>query len=137
MSDKKCCIVFNEAREHTLTAGPKDILRLIPGKNIVSMAVVDKVSKGNKEYQTMIDNGMLEVLPSEAVRTDPETGNGAVDITQLSGKEVKDLVSSEVSLDTLQEYLATEEQHGNRENVKGVIQKQIDVIQAAEAAEKE
>lgn len=137
MSDKKCVIVFNEAREHTLSAGPGVSLRLIPGKNTCLLSEVEKVAEGNKSFQNMMDEGVIEVLDDVAIKTDA-AGNIEVDITKVSVKEAKSIIEAEADLDVLAKYMNQETEAGDTEGRPGVV-KAIDaqieeLVKAEEAA---
>ena len=140
MSDKKCCVIFNEEREHTLTAGPGVSVRLIPGRNIVSVDTIEKVSEKNQTFKNLVDEGVIEILPEEAVKTDAATGNDEINVSVLSAKEVKTLVEAEFDIDVLNGYKAQETQDGEtdgRPSVMKAIDAQIEALEKAAEAEEE
>jgi len=120
MSDKKCVIVFNEAREHTLSAGPGVSLRLIPGKNTCLLADVEKVAEGNKSFKNMMDDGVIEVLDDVVITTDA-AGNIVVDVSKMSVKEAKSVIEAEADLDVLANYMNQETEAGNADGRPGVV----------------
>lgn len=134
---ENCVIVFNGVREHTLTADRATSMRLVPGKNIVSIDTMKKVRKGNEQFKSLEEEGELKVLPFDAVDTDPETGKTGVEVSKLSVAEVKQLIDGEIDIDVLQGYLDEEMKSNAPEGRPTAVKAIKDQMQALEDAAKE
>lgn len=124
-------LYLDEARQHTLSAGPTHLLRLLPGRNVVNEELYETVlNSGSKEkpsrLQEMIETGTV-VVHGESL-----------DITKMKVKKIIDIIELETTVEALEDLLTQEiEQKKPRQSVVDAIETKIDVITQAEAAAKE
>lgn len=124
-------LIYNGARQHTVSVDRKTNVRLIPGKNVVEAAALEKLmdkKSGSPGFKGLIDDGEVEVLGDSVMNPD----SGDLDITKMSAKEAKALVGAEPNLDALNGYLSTEEAGENRPSVVKAINEAISAIKAAD-----
>ncbi len=118
---------LNEARQHTLSAGPKHLLRLVPGRNVVEDDIYDAVLKGGKKEEktqlaSMIEDGVVVVH------------GDTLNITKMKIKEAISIVEMEADIDGLEDLMAQEDSLDKpRKKVVDAINVKIDAILAAEA----
>jgi len=119
---------LNEARQHTLSAGPKHLLRLVPGRNIVDDKIFDAVFNGGEKEKTTRLQSMIE---DGTVVVHGET----LDITKMKIKDAVALVEMETTIDGLEDLMGQEDaQKEPRKKVVKAIEIKIDAMLAAEAA---
>ncbi len=119
---------LNEARQHTLSAGPKHLLRLVPGRNIVDDKIFDAVFNGSEKEKTTRLQSMIE---DGTVVVHGET----LDITKMKIKHEVALVEMETTIDGLEDLMGQEDaQKEPRKKVVKAIEIKIDAMLAAEAA---
>lgn len=124
-------LIYNGARQHTVSVDRKTNVRLIPGKNVVEAAILDKLmdkKAGSPGFKGLVDDGEIEILDDSVVNPD----SGDLDITKMSAKEAKALIDAEPNMDTLNNYLSAEEAGENRPSVVKAINEAISGIKAAD-----
>lgn len=124
-------LIYNGARQHTVSVDRKTNVRLIPGKNIVEAATLEKLmdkKSGSPGFKGLVDDGEVEVLDDKVMNPD----SGDLDITKMSAKEAKALVDAEPNLDALNNYLKAEEAGESRPSVIKAINEAISGIKAAD-----
>ncbi|MDY6980934.1 MAG: hypothetical protein SV201_13730 [Pseudomonadota bacterium] len=124
-------LIYNGARQHTVSVDRKTNVRLIPGKNIVEAKALEKLmdkKAGSPGFKGLVDDGEVEVLDDTVMNPD----SGDLDITKMSAKEAKALVDAEPNLDALGNYLKAEEAGDNRPSVVKAINEAISGIKAAD-----
>lgn len=113
---------LNEARQHTLSAGPKHLLRLVPGRNVVDDELFEAVLAGGKKekvsrLQEMIDAGIVKVHGE------------SLDITKMKAEEAIDVVELETTVEGLEDLLTQEESNKKpRKSVVEAIEAKLDSI---------
>ena len=121
-------LYLDEARQHTLSAGPTHLMRLVPGRNVVEDDVFDAVlnspgkgpdgKNGQSMLQTMIDNGTVKVAGE------------TVDISKMKVPEALDLIELEATEDGLNDLLSQENSQAKpRKTIVEAIEGQLDRIQ--------
>lgn len=119
-------LYLDEARQHTLSAGPKNMIRLVPGRNVVEDEDFEAVmSAGTKEapsrLKSMIDDGLIRVVGE------------SVNIANVSAKEALDIIELEVSTSGLQDLLDQENSaKKTRKTLVKAIEDRIEAIKNAE-----
>lgn len=124
-------LIYNGARQHTVSVDRKTNVRLIPGKNVVEAAVMDKLTDkktGSPGFKGLVEDGEVEILGDSVMNPD----SGDIEITKMSAKEAKALVGAEPNLDALSDYLSAEEAGENRPSVVKAITEAMDAIKAAD-----
>jgi len=124
-------LIYNGARQHTVSVDRKTNVRLIPGKNIVEAKTLEKLmdkKAGSPGFKGLVDDGEVEVLDDTVMNPD----SGDLDITKMSAKEAKALVDAEPNLDALNNYLKAEEAGESRPSVVKAINEAISGIKAAD-----
>lgn len=124
-------LIYNGARQHTVSVDRKTNVRLIPGKNVVEASVMDKLmdkKTGSPGFKGLVEEGEVEVLDDSVMNPD----SGDIDITKMGAKEAKALVGAEPNLDALNNYLSAEEAGENRPSVVKAINEAISGIKAAD-----
>jgi hypothetical protein len=151
MSDKKTILInYKGENVESVSAGPRDLVRLNPGVNTVDAAmwkrIIDaaEIEQKNKKSKTkggvlfLIDNDLVSEVPAMGSEETDETG--LVDITKVNVKNGIDIVRAEADLESLGVYLAAEKGKENRATLVKAITGQIDALETAaeeEAAKKE
>lgn len=146
MSEKKILINYKGANIESVSAGPRDLIRLTPGINsvdadvwarVIAAAKVeakDKKSKTKGGILFLIENDLVVEVPAMgAGGDDAETDeNGLVDITKMKPREGIEVVNAELDLGTLGVFLAAEKGGKNRATLVAAIEKQIDALTKAD-----
>ena len=134
MSDKKCCVLFNLAQEHTLTGDAATMIRLVPGENVLDADTVNQVRKGNDAFKQLEASGDIKILSSDTLTLNHD-GKATVNISQLSVKDAKMLIDSQFEISALEALLDQEMHGGEQEGRKGVTTAINDRIKAIMDAE--
>lgn len=106
-------LYLDEARQHTLSAGPKHLLRLVPGRNVVEdetfEAVLNSKAKGEKtsRLEDMIDRGIITVAGE------------TVDISKMKVPEALDLIELETTVEGMTDLL--DQENGRKDPRKTVV----------------
>lgn len=99
-------LYLDEVRSHTLSAGPKHLMRLVPGRNVIEDevfdAVLNAVSKDTKGKET--PNRLQEMMDKGTIRVVGES----VDITKMKAVDAMELIELEATEDGLTDLLEQE-----------------------------
>lgn len=128
-------LIYHGVRQHTVSVDKQTNVRLVPGKNVVEAKDLEKLTDkklGSPGFKGLLEDGEVEVLDDSVMNPD----SGDLDITKMSAKEAKALISTEPNLDALTNYLTAEEAGENRPSVVKAINEAISGIKAAEEAGK-
>lgn len=82
-------VYLNEARQHTFSAGPKHLMRLNPGSNIVDENDLKQCMKHSESLKSMVENDVVVVHGNE------------VDPRKMKVPEVLQLVDMETTVEGL------------------------------------
>jgi hypothetical protein len=125
-------LYLDEARQHTLSAGPKHLMRLVPGRNVVDDEVYDAVlnsmAKGEKtsRLQDMIDSGVIKVAGE------------TVDISKMKMPEALYTIELETTVEGLDDLLEQEQGRKDpRKTIVSAIESAIDAIDHPPSADDE
>lgn len=146
MSEGKILINYKGANQETVSAGPRDLVRLNPGVNSVDADVWDRIIKSAENERKsskvktpkggvlyLMDNDLVSVVP--AVGSDGGTGgaggNGLADVTKLNVKDGIEVVNACADIGTLNTYLTAEKGSQNRATLVKAIDNQIEALETA------
>lgn len=126
-------LYLNEARQHTLSAGPKNLIRLTPGRNVVEDDDYEAVIKcktkdgDGKELpnrlQELIDDGIVKVVGE------------SVNIKNMAVPEALEIVELETSEEGLLDLLDQENTgKKTRKTIVKAIEAKMDAIDKANKA---
>lgn len=120
----KKILYLDEARQHTLSAGPKHLMRLTPGRNEVEEDVFDAVmGVKDSRLEDMIKKGTIKVL------------GDTVDISKMNVKKALEIVELETTVDGLGDLRAQEDSRkDSRKTILEAIDARIEIIEAANDA---
>lgn len=126
-------LYLDEARQHTLSAGPNHLLRLLPGRNVVDddlfdavLNTVGKKEKGPTQLQQMIDKGTVKV-----------TGE-TVDITKMNANKALEIIELETEVEGLEDLLTQESgKKKPRKTIVEAIEGKIELIESPENPDEE
>lgn len=139
---------YKGANQESVSAGPRDLVRLNPGVNTVDKATWERIiaaaeteRKSNKSKSKggilfLMENDLVAEVPAMgAVASDEEPGGGLVDVTKMNVKEGIEVVNGEADLGNLNTFLAAEKGGQNRATLVKAIEDQIEKLnKAAEEA---
>lgn len=97
---------YDGVNTHSVSAGPKAFVRLVPGRNEIDDAVFDKLmakKNGSEGFQHLCNENIVTVIDDKAVSDD-----GDLIISQVSTKDAKSIIEGELDLDVLNGYLEEE-----------------------------
>ncbi len=120
--NKNAVLVFNEARQHSFSAQKDCLVTLNPGRNVVSIAKLEKLTEGDAKsipFIELMETGVIEVVSEEAVVVAETTDSNSsskkptadkieINIVDLGAKEAIALINSESDVDVIQGYLDAE-----------------------------
>lgn len=119
-------LYYNEARQHTLSAGPKNLIRLVPGRNVID----------DKDYEAVLGCGTrakpsrLSIMIEEGI---VKVAGDSVDITKLNVNKALELVEMEATEEGLKDLLLQENSSNKtRKTVVKAIDQRMDEIENAE-----
>ena len=120
-------LYLDEARQHTLSAGPTNMIRLTPGRNVIEdddyEAVLNCRSKNNPKEKSrleeMIDAGTIRVI------------GDAVDISKMNARDAFELVELEATEEGLLDLHDQESGGKARSTVLKAIEGRMDAIDKA------
>lgn len=124
-------LYLDEARQHTLSAGPTNMIRLVPGRNVVDdddfEAVMDSgTDESPSRLKIMIEEGIIKVA-----------GN-SVDITKKNVKDALELIEMEATEEGLKDLLVQEtSSKKTRKTIVKAINERMDSIENASDDENE
>lgn len=132
-------IMHTGANIESVSAGPKDLVRLIPGSNKVDDDVwgriMDAAKTEAKNAKSKTKGGVLYLLENKVIMEVAEDETGIAGITNMNASDAIDVVSNEIDLDNLNKMLAAENSAKGRAGVVKAINKQIETVEQAIAAE--
>jgi hypothetical protein len=146
MSDKKILVNYKGANQETISAGPRDLVRLNPGVNTVDADKWDRIiasaenERDSKKITTpkggilyLMDNDLVSIVPAKG--SDNGGGNlnenGLANITKLNVKDGIEVVNACADIATLNVYLTDEKGSQNRATLVKAIESQIDALEVA------
>lgn len=101
MSETKTrIVVLEEARQHTLSAGPAHMMRLNPGRNIVDETVYQRVSSTSETFKALVSAGKI-VVKGESI-----------DLKKMNAAEAIETIEAETTVEGVDELMETEMKDG-------------------------
>lgn len=97
---------YDGVNTHSVSAGPKAFVRLVPGRNEIEDAVFDKLmakKNGSEGFQHLCNENIVTIIDDKAVSDD-----GELIISQVAVKDAKSIIEGEIDIDTLNGYLEEE-----------------------------
>lgn len=111
-------LYLDEARSHTLSAGPSHLLRLNPGRNVVEDEVFEEVLKArgkDKKGKPNPSSALEDLIEEGKVKVVGET----LDITTMTVNEALDFVEKEATEEGLLDLM--EQESGKKKPRKQVV----------------
>lgn len=122
-------VYLNEERSHSVSAGPKDLVRLIPGRNTVDADVWKRIeaAAGEEEKKTKREASLYFMKRKQLIQV---MGEGEFNITELSLPDAMDAIEKETTVAGLRELLDQEQAKKSRarKTVVDVISNRIDEL---------
>lgn len=116
-------LYLDEARQHTLSAGPKHLLRLVPGRNVVDDEIFDEVlnSRAKDEKTSRLE----DMIEKGTIKVAGET----VDISKMLVPDALGTIELETTIEGLDDLLDQENGRKDpRKTVVSAIEQAIDGI---------
>lgn len=127
-------IMHNGANIESVSAGPKDLVRLVPGSNDVDDEVWGRIVEAaedeatNKKSKTK--GGVLFLLETGVIKEIDDVVSGVADVSKMNVKEAVEVVNSEIDLDNLNKMLAIENNlKSPRKGVVDALKNQIELVE--------
>lgn len=128
-------VFYKGANQHSISAGPDDRVVLNPGQNIVAEETWNKIVSVQEKIakKTGKRSGVLFLMDEDLIKVIGSGEDGeSFSFEDLNQKDALDVISTEISVDKLDEYYIMESDGKNRAKVLEAIDKQLEVIKKAE-----
>ncbi len=123
-------IYLDEARQHTLSAGATNMIRLTPGRNVIDDDDYEAVLNSRDKSKPNAKSRLEEMIDAGTIRVVGDT----IDIRKMTAKDALELVELEVTEDGLMDLHDQESNGKSRPTILKAIESKMDSIDEASKA---